>query len=175
MSQIFIGTVATNLPDIETLTGDIGGPVGPTGGNINIVGDTEILVDGDPGTSTLTITLVNINTATVQTTDDTPTILFSHTVDEGSAVIIEGDVISAKADYSAAIGGTIFVVGRRAVGDPIVTLVPTPQVNSVEDSTTGDPEFDGDVSGTDLVIAVQGEVGVTYNWKAVVRVTTQNA
>jgi hypothetical protein len=42
--------------DIQTLTGNVGGGVGPTGGNINLVGAGGILVTGNPGTSTLTIT-----------------------------------------------------------------------------------------------------------------------
>jgi hypothetical protein len=40
----------------ETLTGNTGGPVPPTGNNINVLGDgTFITVVGNPGTSTLTI------------------------------------------------------------------------------------------------------------------------
>ena len=51
--KLFDGTI---LPDIETLTGNAGGAVGPTGYNINVVGDgTTIDVTGNPGTSTLTI------------------------------------------------------------------------------------------------------------------------
>lgn len=175
MSQIYVAESGTILPSIETITGDVGGPVGPDGaGNINLVGDTNILVDGNPATNTLTISLVDTYNVTVTTNDVTPTILFTHTVDEGEAVIVTADIIAAKADYSAAIGGTIFVVGRRPVGDPNVTLVPVPQVNSVEDSATGDPEFDGSVAGDQILILVAGEAGITYNWKGVVRVTTQD-
>jgi hypothetical protein len=43
-------------PVVETLTGNTGGPVGPTGNNINILGASGVLVAGNPGTSTLTIT-----------------------------------------------------------------------------------------------------------------------
>jgi len=43
-------------PVIETLTGNVGGAVGPTGNNINIIGAGGVLVTGNPGTSTLTIT-----------------------------------------------------------------------------------------------------------------------
>jgi hypothetical protein len=59
--------------DILTLTGNTGGAVGPSvGGNINIVGIGSVVVDGDPGTNTLTIEstgggidwfVVTINTA----------------------------------------------------------------------------------------------------------------
>lgn len=42
---------------VETLTGNSGGAVGPSGNNINIVGDgTTATVVGNPGTNTLTIT-----------------------------------------------------------------------------------------------------------------------
>jgi hypothetical protein len=40
---------------VQTLTGNSGGPVAPTGGNINIVGTGVITVTDNPGTSTLTI------------------------------------------------------------------------------------------------------------------------
>jgi hypothetical protein len=41
---------------VETLTGNTGGAVGPTANNINVVGSGGVLVTGNPGTSTLTIT-----------------------------------------------------------------------------------------------------------------------
>lgn len=44
---------------VETLTGNTGGPVGPTGNNINVIGSGNITVVGTPGTSTLTISEVS--------------------------------------------------------------------------------------------------------------------
>jgi len=47
-------------PTIETLTGNTGGPIGPTGFNINVLGDgTTCTVSGNPGTSTLTVSVLN--------------------------------------------------------------------------------------------------------------------
>ena len=44
---------------LNTLTGNTGGAVPPTAGNINVVGDgTTITVAGNPGTSTLTISTI---------------------------------------------------------------------------------------------------------------------
>lgn len=42
---------------LSSLTGNSGGAVGPTTGNINIVGSGGVTVAGNPGTSTLTVTV----------------------------------------------------------------------------------------------------------------------
>lgn len=42
---------------VDTLTGNSGGAVGPTANNINILGAGGITVAGNPGTSTLTISV----------------------------------------------------------------------------------------------------------------------
>ena len=55
---------------INTLTGNSGGVVPPTGNNINVVGDgTTIDIVGNPGTSTLTASVTQ-NFASTYTTDD---------------------------------------------------------------------------------------------------------
>ncbi len=59
MSQAGRYSDDTFLPDIEKLTGDSGGPVGPDGSfNINIVGGSGVVVTGNPGTNTLTVDAV---------------------------------------------------------------------------------------------------------------------
>ena len=50
-----------NTP-LESLTGNSGGPVAPTSGNINLLGTDPIDVAGNPGTSTLTITVADATT-----------------------------------------------------------------------------------------------------------------
>lgn len=56
MSQAGIINVAGGGTTVtETLTGNSGGAVPPTGNNINILGAGNITVSGNPGTSTLTI------------------------------------------------------------------------------------------------------------------------
>lgn len=51
------GGVVPPGPSIETLTGNVGGAVGPTAGNIDILGSGPLLTTGNPGTSTITISL----------------------------------------------------------------------------------------------------------------------
>lgn len=55
MSQVIAVVNASEIGAVATLTGNTGSAVPPTGGNINIVGSTGIVVIGTPGTSTLTI------------------------------------------------------------------------------------------------------------------------
>ncbi len=56
MSQITAVFQAGGSGTVVTLTGNSGGAVPPTAGNINVVGSGAITVTGNPGTSTLTIT-----------------------------------------------------------------------------------------------------------------------
>lgn len=55
----FTGTSGGGGGALNTLTGNTGGPISPSAGNINIVGVGAINVQGTPGTSTLTITSGN--------------------------------------------------------------------------------------------------------------------
>ena len=61
MSQAGRYSDDTFLPDIEKLTGDTGGPVGPDGSfNVNILGGAGIATTGNPGTNTITISSTSI-------------------------------------------------------------------------------------------------------------------
>jgi hypothetical protein len=55
MSQ---ATSASQGNAVLTLTGNIGGAVSPTAGNIDVVGGAGVSVIGNPGASSLTITVV---------------------------------------------------------------------------------------------------------------------
>jgi hypothetical protein len=58
VSQIGIA-ISNNGPGgfIQTLTGNIGGPIPPAAGNINVIGTGAVSVSGNAGTSTLTISV----------------------------------------------------------------------------------------------------------------------
>lgn len=60
MSQYYVNSESSGIVDVQTLTGNSGGAVPPTGGNINTLGTGSITVVGNPGTSTLTAQLTGL-------------------------------------------------------------------------------------------------------------------
>lgn len=65
---------ATSATDILTLTGNSGGAVGPSAGNVNVVGDgTTITITGNPATNTLTASLIGGHAAIEEFIPDTGT------------------------------------------------------------------------------------------------------
>jgi len=101
--------------DIETLTGNTGGAVGPDGAfNINIVGSAPYTVSGDPGTHTLTIT-------------DDGTVATQYDGDSGSAVPALGilNILGAGTVSTSGSGNTI-TISSSASGYPITPYVVGP-------------------------------------------------
>ncbi len=58
MSQFLQSSSGGGAGSILTLTGNSGGAVSPTAGNINVLGGTGINIVGNPGTSTLTVNAI---------------------------------------------------------------------------------------------------------------------
>jgi len=92
---------------VETLTGNTGGAVPPTGGNINVVGSAPITVTGNPGTSTLTI-------------DSDGTLAITYTCDVGSA--------TPAADNLNVFGGN--GIATSGAGSTITTAMDSPFTGS---------------------------------------------
>lgn len=65
-------TSVVPIGGISTLTGNSGGAVGPTAGNISVIGSGLITVTGNPGTSTLTISTSGDLDYVVTSTSTTP-------------------------------------------------------------------------------------------------------
>lgn len=103
--------------------------------------------------------------ATLQTTDDTQTTIASIAVAELQAVTVTATFTAAKDDYSAAIGGTLVAVVRRASGGD-VTLVDSVTTVAHEDSS-GTPVFILDVdTGTETArLRCTGITAETWNWR----------
>lgn len=114
MSQMGVfGTGATPPPGtvVQTLTGNVGGPVGPDGANnINVVGGIDITVTGNPGTNTLTIDLDG-NVADTYTAD-----VGSATPAANNLTITGGDNIT-----TTGAGSTITIDADGTLADTFTT------------------------------------------------------
>lgn len=103
MSQLFVKDNSSAAPDIETITGNSGGAVGPDGSfNINLLGSGAVLVTGSPGTNTLTITVTGGGLSWTDVTGATQTLVINngYVTDRGGGVAYtlpasgtEGDII----------------------------------------------------------------------------------
>lgn len=108
-------SVVGSMNPIDTLTGNTGGAVGPTAGNINILGTGSISVAGNPGTSTLTISSTALTSISI--TGD------SGGAQTGSAFTFTGGSIGltfAGAADTFTLGGTL-VVSNGGTGDSSFT------------------------------------------------------
>lgn len=92
---------------IATLTGNSGGAVGPTVGNVNIVGSSGVSVVGNPGTSTLTISV----TGAGFTWNEVTLTSASMAVENGYIANNVG-LVTLTLPATAALGDSIKVVGK---------------------------------------------------------------
>jgi hypothetical protein len=108
--------LAGGIAMTESLTGNTGGAVSPTGNNINVVGDgTTVTVAGNPGTSTLTISAVSSGILESLTGDNgtaTPTAgtidVFGNTSPASTGLTFTGSghTLALGGDLNVAHGGT---------------------------------------------------------------------
>lgn len=164
MSQILQSGGGIGPTVVETLTGNTGGPVGPTGNNINVVGTGLITVTGNPGTSTLTISQTNADEATAQTVGLVTVNIISLPVGDGEMVTIKAVINGLRDDTTDAWGGeVIFTVLRPTGGN--VTVVGAPII-SANTTSTADISGSVDIGTQDAEINVIGVAGQTWNWAA---------
>lgn len=100
-------TSVVPIGGVATLTGNSGGAVGPTAGNIDIVGSGAVTVSGNPGTSTLTITVG----ATGMMWSEITSTSANMAVDNGY-IANNVALVTLTLPVTAAIGDTIQVVGK---------------------------------------------------------------
>jgi hypothetical protein len=114
MSQIMRYADGTIAPDIETLTGNSGGPVGPTGNNINLLGGNHITATGNPGTSTITFDL-------------DADIAEQYDADSGSAIPALGilNILGGTGITTSASGDTVTIDGTEFPWTEITVTGPT--------------------------------------------------
>jgi len=167
MSQITrYNSGGTPAGDIETITGNTGGPVGPDGAfNINIIGADGVVTTGNPGTNTITITqsgdayTIVTGTTVGAVTDD----IFTLPLGINNAATVQATITGAASDYSAALVGRMCGGARRAGAGAL--LVGSPIADFSEDSA-GAPIIDIVTSGNDVIVQVTGVGAQTWNWRA---------
>ena len=143
MSQIFKSEGGSPAADVETLSGNIGGPVGPDAAfNISITGLGNLLVTGTPAANNLEISEVSPAIRTL-------------TGDVGTAVSPDG-------------GGDITITGSGNI-----TVTGTPASNNLDISQTGPLITCGtgstiDVGTVDLVTIDLGGSAAAFTLRAII-------
>ena len=168
MSQMGRSTSGNpSMGDIKTLTGMIGGPVGPTLDNIDFTATSEfIVVSGNPGTSTITFILSNWS-VTTGTTVGVGTLTIAFAVDEFEALTIETTLIGLAQDFSGAAGGHICATAYNDGSGAILVGQTTDFKNNILLLL---PSIDVTAIGATLTITITG-APVNIDWKVVTRST----
>jgi len=163
---------ATPLPDIETLTGDSGGPVGPNAGNINVFGvdsatniDNGITTVGTPGSSLLEVTLTNRTTGTVTTSDATLTTIQTFALGATPGVFYVYGNVQCFSSGSSVGGAFSFSGGYRTDGATVIELG-TEFHDDFKDVSLNTADIFLDVSGSDVLLQVQGVAATTLDWNS---------
>ncbi len=136
MSQM--GNFDTGGPGmlLKKLTGDTGGPISPDGSNnINIVGGTDIIVNGDPFTNTLTISVTgntDINYTDVNTTPYV--VLFA---DDYISVDSSGGPITIQLPNTTILGRIVIIKDRTgSASTNNITITTVGGIVNIDDATT---------------------------------------
>ncbi len=125
MSQIGQYVNASSMGTVQFLEGNTGGPVGPTGGIINVIGSGIVSVAGNPGTSTLTISLSSgVGTTITGNTGGalSPTAGNWNIVTANSNIIFAGAVSTETLDFGLTSNILLGSVGSITSGTNNVSL-----------------------------------------------------
>jgi hypothetical protein len=168
MSQIaMIASPGSVKPDVETLTGDIGGAVGVDAAfNINLLTGVGLTSTGVPASNTITFTIDGYQIGTAQTigavTADVVTINLGAVA---GTYTIEAKVIGYEATTPASLGYNLICVAR--------TTGAAASIIGVQDKYTAESAavLGGDANfvafGNTIIVRVTGVVAFTINWKSV--------
>ncbi len=166
MSQIIKLSEGTVAPDVEKLTGDTGGAVGPDGAfNINILGGTGVTVVGNPATHTLTITEDNKLEGTGQTVGAVTADLI--TLDLGTTPgIYTFDTRIAGFDAADSLGIGYTLVGAVRTDGAASVVLPSQALDQFEELALIGATAVIVAVGNTAVIRVTGVAAKTINWSA---------
>ena len=160
---------------VNTLTGNTGGAVPPTANNINILGTGAVTVTGNPGTSTLTISLIDsILTGTATTTDGTTYVSFSSSADiplpiPSTSVSIRANLAGIDVPNGLAVGGELIGLAKNNAG--VVSVVGVGDITRNNDSSLSAWTSQLAVSGTNVQVQVRGVAAHTIQWRTIIDYT----
>lgn len=162
IAKLFDGSIA---PNVEFVTGDVGGAVGATLGNINLLTGDGLTTTGTPGTSTVTITVDGLTLGTGQTigavTADLITIPLGVTP---TTYIIEAKVVGFEAATPSGAGYNLICVARTTGAAASIVG----NIDKYLAEGVGLIGCDGTMiaSGNNIIVRVTGAAGLTIRWKS---------
>lgn len=144
--------MASTGTGILTLTGDVGGAVGPDGAsNVNLLSSTNLTITGNPGTNTLTVSL----DGSVSDQFDT---------DAGTAIPAAGilNILGTGGLSTSGAGNTVTVTAGGAIPTSFVTDAgtATPALNIL--NVLGGTSLDTAGAGDTVTINAGGDLANTY-------------
>lgn len=159
--------ITSAAANIEFLTGDIGGPVGPDAAfNINVLTGNGLTTTGNPGTNTVTWTLDNYYNQTATTNDAVPNVTMTIPLGAVAGVYtIDVNVSAYNVTDSAAAGFSLFGTVKTSGAAGTLVGVPDKIVNNEVAMATSDANII--VSGNNMVIQVTGIAAKVINWRAI--------
>ena len=141
---------------VQTLTGNSGGAVPPTANNINIIGSGGVTVTGNPGTSTLTITVADtLLTGTATTTGHTNSVINVNIPLplSNSAISVRANIVGYDLTANLSVGGELIGLVRNVGG--VLTVVNV-DVTQNDDMAVHDATWTLVTSGTNVQVQVTG-------------------
>ncbi len=165
MSQIaMIASPGTIAPDVETLTGDLGGPIGPDAAfNIDILGDSFITTTGTP--NTITISLNHTLTEQGQTIGAVDTDLTS--VNLGlipTTYTIEAKVVGYESTGASSAGYNLICIAQTVGG--VASIIGVQDKYNSESAPLALCDANFVAVGNAIVVRISGTAGLTVNWRA---------
>lgn len=154
---------------VITLTGDTGGAITAFAGNIFVLGELPLEVEGNLGAHSLTVVDTSKVYATVTTVDATPTALYTFPLANNEAVTLNANIIAADTAFGNGASGTVVVGALRAGGGSTLIGIPT---ISIADNFAPPIAVNALISGTNLIIEVTGIAATTIDWVAIVNIVT---
>jgi len=157
---------SSGLGSVDTLTGDIGGAVGPDGANnINLLTGPQLTSTGNPGTNTITFTLDNAVSGSVTTVGavTSPVITIPLGATPG---VFTFDCKVAAFESGTPSGAGYTIVGAVRTTGAAATLIPGQAVDTFEEAPLVAADAVLAVSANNAIIDVTGVVGLTIHWVA---------